>query len=61
MRSMPPAHGLGRSWAAFVCGDVVQLAEAVHPGSEDGILAECWDVAITAVVGVASLDGGVEW
>lgn len=25
MRSMPPARGLGRSWAAFVRDDVVQL------------------------------------
>ena len=50
-----------REILGVVTEEYVELAEAVHLGHKDRIRSECWDVAIAGAVGVASLDGGVEW
>ena len=44
-----------------VAEEYAELIDAVHNGNLVSIRGECWDVAIAAAVGVASVDGDLEW
>jgi NTP pyrophosphatase (non-canonical NTP hydrolase) len=44
-----------------VAEEYKELTDAVQSESLDRVRSEAWDVAVAAVVGVVSIDGGVEW